>query len=83
MEYVECDYHIESILPIERAAMALASEQSTGTWTDISTKPSGVDKRLAARVLKIEGTVATIGFPVEIFEIENLPQFLATVAGNL
>ncbi len=83
MEYVECDYHIESILPIERAAMALASEQSTGTWTDISTKPSGLDKRLAAKVLKIEGSVATIGFPVEIFEIENIPQFLATVAGNL
>jgi len=83
MEYVECDYHIESILPIERAATALASEQSTGTWTDISTKPSGVDKRLAARVLNIEGSVATIGFPVEIFEIDNVPQFLATVAGNL
>ena len=83
MDLVECDYHIESILPIERAAAALAAEQSTGTWTDISTKPSGVDQRLAGRVLNIEGTVATIGFPVEIFEIENIPQFLATVAGNL
>jgi ribulose-bisphosphate carboxylase large chain len=83
MEFVECVYYVESTIAIEKAAHAIAAEQSTGTWTDISTKEKGLDERLAARVLKIEGPIVTIGFPVDIFEIKNIPQFLATVAGNL
>jgi ribulose-bisphosphate carboxylase large chain len=83
MEFVECTYYVESTLPIERAAKAIAAEQSTGTWTEISTKGKTVDEKLGARVLSINGPIVTIGFPVELFEIENIPQFLATVAGNL
>lgn len=83
MELVECSYYVESTISIEKAAHAIAAEQSTGTWTDISTKEKEVDERLGAKVLKIEGPIVTIGFPVDIFEIENIPQFLATVAGNL
>ncbi|MCX6667643.1 MAG: RuBisCO large subunit C-terminal-like domain-containing protein [Euryarchaeota archaeon] len=83
MEFVECTYYVESTLPIERAAKAIAEEQSTGTWTDISTKEKTVDEKLGARVLAINGPIVTIGFPVALFEIENIPQFLATVAGNL
>jgi len=83
MEFVECTYYVESTLPIERAAKAIAAEQSTGTWTEISTKEKTVDEKLGARVLAINGPIVTIGFPVELFEIENIPQFLATVAGNL
>jgi len=83
MEFVECTYYVESTLPIERAAKAIAAEQSTGTWTEISTKGKTVDEKLGARVLAINGPIVTIGFPVELFEIENIPQFLATVAGNL
>ena len=83
MEFVECAYYVESTLPIERAAKAIAAEQSTGTWTEISTKGKTVDERLGARVLAINGPIVTIGFPVALFEIENIPQFLATVAGNL
>jgi ribulose-bisphosphate carboxylase large chain len=83
MEFVECTYYVESTLPIERAAKAIAEEQSTGTWTDVSTKGKTVDENLGARVLSINGPIVTIGFPVALFEIENIPQFLATVAGNL
>jgi ribulose-bisphosphate carboxylase large chain len=83
MEFVECTYYVESTLPIERAAKAIAAEQSTGTWTEISTKGKTVDEKLGARVLAINGPIVTIGFPVALFEIENIPQFLATVAGNL
>jgi ribulose-bisphosphate carboxylase large chain len=83
MEFVECSYYVESTITIEKAAHAIAAEQSTGTWTEISTKEKELDERLGARVLKIEGPIVTIGFPVDIFEIKNIPQFLATVAGNL
>lgn len=83
MEFVECTYYVESTISIEKAAHAIAAEQSTGTWTDITTKEKTIDERLAARVLKIDGPIVTIGFPIAIFEIKNIPQFLATVAGNL
>ncbi|MDD3421191.1 MAG: RuBisCO large subunit C-terminal-like domain-containing protein [Methanocellales archaeon] len=83
MEFVECTYYVESSLPIERAARAIAAEQSTGTWTDISTKEKEVDERLGARVLEIDGSKVKIEFPIDLFEVDNVPQFLATVAGNL
>jgi ribulose-bisphosphate carboxylase large chain len=83
MEFVECKYYVESTLSIKRAAHAIAAEQSTGTWTNISTKGKTVDERLGARVLGIHGSIVTIGFPIALFEIENIPQFLSTVAGNL
>ncbi len=83
MEFVECTYYVESSLPIERAARAIAAEQSTGTWTDISTKEKDVDERLGARVLGIDGSKVKIEFPIDLFEVDNIPQFLATVAGNL
>lgn len=83
MEFVECKYYVESSIPIEKAAKAIAEEQSTGTWTDITTKRKEIDEKLSAKVLEIDEPIVKIGFPIELFEIENIPQFLATVAGNL
>ena len=83
MEFVECKYYVESTISIKETAIAIAAEQSTGTWTDISTTDKEIDDKLAARVLEINDSIIKIGFPVDIFEIENIPQFLATVAGNL
>ena len=36
-EYVICDYNVTTDLPMEEAADSIAAEQSTGTWTEIST----------------------------------------------
>ncbi|PKK86116.1 MAG: ribulose 1,5-bisphosphate carboxylase [Thermoplasmata archaeon HGW-Thermoplasmata-1] len=85
MEFVKAKYYVESELPLEKAAQVIAAEQSTGTWVDVSTKPSDLDARLAARVVGVDEEKGTcdIDFPLEIFEISNIPQFLATVAGNL
>ncbi len=44
-------YHVETDLPIKKAAEAIAAEQSTGTWTEVR----GADNPLAARVIKAEG----------------------------
>jgi ribulose 1,5-bisphosphate carboxylase large subunit-like protein len=35
--YVLTTYSVKTDLKIEKAARAIAAEQSTGTWTDIST----------------------------------------------
>jgi ribulose-bisphosphate carboxylase large chain len=72
-------YHVETDLPIKKAAAAIAAEQSTGTWTEVR----GADNPLAARVIRAEGNLAEIGFPVELFEPGNIPQYLSVIAGNL
>lgn len=72
-------YHVETDLPIKKAAQAIAAEQSTGTWTEVR----GSENPLAARVIAAEGTEVEIGFPEEILEPGNIPQYLSVVAGNL
>ncbi len=72
-------YHVETNLPIKNAAAAIAAEQSTGTWTEVK----GADNPLAARVIRAEGDLVEIGFPVELFEPGNIPQYLSVIAGNL
>jgi ribulose-bisphosphate carboxylase large chain len=72
-------YHVETDLPIKKAAEAIAAEQSTGTWT----KVRGSDNPLAARVIRAEGDLVEIDFPVELFEPGNIPQYLSVIAGNL
>jgi ribulose-bisphosphate carboxylase large chain len=72
-------YRVETDLPIEKAAKAIAAEQSTGTWTEVQ----GENNPLAARVVSAQGTDVVIGFPEELFEPGNIPQYLSVVAGNL
>jgi ribulose-bisphosphate carboxylase large chain len=71
-------YHVETDLPILKAAKAIAAEQSTGTWTEVR----GSDNPLAARVVSAEATDVAIGFPEELFEPGNIPQYLSVVAGT-
>jgi len=72
-------YRVETDLPINKAAASIAAEQSTGTWTEVK----GADNPLAARVIHAEGNLVEIGFPVELFEPGNIPQYLSVIAGNL
>ena len=75
----------EGITP-EWAARAIAEEQTTGTWTDISTTEK-YTSYLDGQVEKItpsgNGYQVKIRYPVEIFEIGNIPQYLSVIAGNL
>lgn len=84
-EYVVCRYRVTTDLPMEKAAEAIAAEQSTGTWTGISTLDKDVFDTLGARVTKIEGDEITVEFPVDDFSIEvgSVPQILSVIAGNL
>lgn len=74
-------YYVETDLPIAKAAEAIAAEQSTGTWTEVE-KAKYVES-LAGRVIGAEGNLVEIGFPEELFEPGNIPQYLSVVAGNL
>ena len=84
-EYVVCKYRVTTDLPMEKAAEAIAAEQSTGTWTGISTLDRSVFDTLGARVTEINGDTVTVEFPVDDFSIEvgSVPQILSVIAGNL
>jgi len=83
--YVICKYRVTTDLPIEKAAEAIAAEQSTGTWTGISTLDSDIFNRLGARVIDISGDNIIVEFPTDDFSIEvgAVPQILSVIAGNL
>ena len=83
--YVVCKYRVTTDLPMEKAAEAIAAEQSTGTWTGISTLDSEVFSSLGARVVDITGDTIIVEFPTDDFSIEvgTVPQILSVIAGNL
>ncbi|MDD2627083.1 MAG: RuBisCO large subunit C-terminal-like domain-containing protein [Candidatus Methanomethylophilus sp.] len=83
--YVVCKYRVTTDLPIEKAAGAIAAEQSTGTWTGISTLKDDVFDRYAGRVTAIDGDMVTIAYPEEDFSIRvgAIPQVLSIISGNL
>lgn len=83
--YVVCKYKVSTDLPMEKAAEAIAAEQSTGTWTGISTLDRSVFDHLGARITSIEGDIVTAEFPADDFSIEvgSVPQILSVIAGNL
>ena len=83
--FVICDYRVTTQLPMEAAAEAIAAEQSTGTWTGISTLTDDVFEKYGARVLKINGDSIRIAYPVDDFSLDigAVPQILSVIAGNL
>ncbi|MDR2866067.1 MAG: ribulose 1,5-bisphosphate carboxylase large subunit [Methanomassiliicoccaceae archaeon] len=84
-KYVVCKYRVTTKLPMEKAAESLAAEQSTGTWTNISTLEKGIFEKYGGRVTDIDGNVVTVAFPEDDFcvEVGAVPQILSIIAGNL
>lgn len=83
--FVVCKYRVTTDIPMEKASEAIAAEQSTGTWTGISTLSKSIFENYGARVTSIDGDLVTIAYPEEDFSIRNggVPQVLSVIAGNL
>jgi ribulose-bisphosphate carboxylase large chain len=78
-----CTFYVEPDgISLKEAAGGVAAESSIGTWTELTTAEPYVAK-LAARVFNIEGNVAKIAYPIELFEQGNMPNILSSVAGNV
>jgi ribulose-bisphosphate carboxylase large chain len=78
-----CTFRIEPAdISMKEAAGGVAAESSVGTWTELTAAKPYVDK-LAARVFNIEGNIAKIAYPLELFELGNMPNILSSVAGNV
>ena len=74
----------------EFAANAIAEEQTTGTWTGLSTvnDATAYVHTYDGEVMDIRAVgngeyVTKLRYPVEIFEPGNIPQYLSVIAGNL
>ncbi len=78
-----CTFYIEPEgISLKEAAGGVAAESSVGTWTELTTVQPYVLK-LAAHVYSLQGNVAKIAYPIELFEGGNMPNILSSVAGNV
>lgn len=67
---------------IRDAAGRVASESSVGTWTEVTTMKTRI-RRLMAKVFRIDGSMLTVAYPMQLFEPGNMPQIMSSVAGNI
>ena len=78
-----CSFYVEPEgISLKEAAGGVAAESSIGTWTELTTAEPYMAK-LAACVFSIEGNVAKIAYPIELFERGNMPNILSSIAGNV
>jgi len=79
-----CLFRIEPArgLSMKKTANTVALESSVGTWTDVKTNRYYV-KRLRAKVFDINGKFVKIAYPQELFEYNNIPNILSSIAGNI
>ncbi|MFH0832061.1 MAG: ribulose-bisphosphate carboxylase large subunit [archaeon] len=82
-----CTFYLEPLhLSMIEAAGGVAAESSTGTWLEVKTRQSYI-KKLDATVFsikkKMQGAEIKIYYPHELFEGNNMPNILSSVAGNI
>ena len=68
-------------LGMKKAANTVALESSIGTWTEVPGKD--YVKKLKARVFSIKGNNIKVAYPKELFESDNVPNILSSIAGNI
>jgi len=71
-------------ISLEKAANTVALESSTGTWTNVAGNELDYAKKLRAKVFSIKknGWIK-IAYPQELFEYDNVPNILSSIAGNI
>lgn len=71
----------EKKFTMKEACARVASESSNGTWTDLKV-PDRI-RKISARCYEIKGNLAKIAYPLELFEKNNMPQIMSSIAGNI
>lgn len=83
--YVFAEYRVQTDDDMKNVAAAIAAEQSTGTWTAVSTLDKDIFDKYAGKVTSIEGDRIVVAYPADDFSIDigGVPQILSVIAGNL
>lgn len=70
---------------LESACMEIAKESSIGTWTKISTLSPEIAEKLKPAAFYIDevNNIIKIAYTQDLFEINNMPQILSAIAGNI
>ncbi len=65
------------------ASAAVAAESSTGTWTEVwSNQLTDLDY-YKAKVYRIEGDIASIAYPMDLFEENSVVNIMSSIVGNV
>lgn len=82
MYYVEISPECKNL---QHASEEIAKESSIGTWTEIATLSAEIAERLKPSTFYInpENDIIKIAYTKELFEMNNLPQILSAIAGNI
>ncbi len=70
---------------LEEISSIIAGESSVGTWTDVQTMNKSIGKKLSPKVFEINKKEKRIriAYPIELFELGNLPGVLSSIGGNI
>jgi ribulose-bisphosphate carboxylase large chain len=68
-------------MSMEKAANTVALESSTGTWTKVENQK--YVEKLRAKVFSIKGHYIKVAYPEPLFEKDNAPNILSSIAGNI
>lgn len=85
---VICQFHVVPVSKkynLKEIASIVAGESSIGTWTEVKTMNPKIGKKLTPRVYYIDkkNNRVRIAYPIELFELGNLPEILSSIAGNI
>jgi len=63
----------------------VAGESSVGTWTDVKTMKKEIGEKLAPKVYHLDNRNkrCRIAYPIELFELGNLPCVMSSIGGNI
>ncbi|MDR7393622.1 MAG: form I ribulose bisphosphate carboxylase large subunit [Armatimonadota bacterium] len=80
-----CAFRIEPAagVSMEEAAAAVAAESSTGTWTEVWSQELTDLERYKARCYRIDGDLALIAYPLDLFEEGSIVNVMSSVVGNV
>lgn len=70
-------------ISMKKAANTVALESSVGTWDKVSGLSERIIKERGAKVFSIKKDQVKIAYPIELFELGNMPSILSGIAGNI
>lgn len=84
---VVCQYKITPSpnRSLKSVAEAVAGESSIGTWTEVKTMNEKIRKKLSPKIFYINEKEKRIriAYPLELFELGNLPEVMSSIGGNI
>ncbi len=80
-----CAFRITPKAPTDmvEAAAAVAAESSTGTWTEVWSNQLTDLEFYKARVYDIQGDIAFIAYPMDLFEENSVVNIMSSIVGNV